>query len=291
MNSRHHRIAGDDRTSNPSDDFDEHDDLEAALSIPGHTRRQTPMTSLSDQVIIVTGAANGIGRAIAQTVAKAGAHAIVTDILFAKAEEAAEQIRAAGGLATALPLDITRPEDAEKVRDRVLKDFGRIDGLVNNAGLDAPYGLAWELGNDEWRHVIEIDLNGAWYCSHAMIPAMRNAGRGRIIFISSLAARLGSPHLSPAYATAKAGLIGLTVSLSAQLESSGILVNAITPGPTGNTGRPYSETGRKAYLDAHPMGFGGPEPIAEAVLYLLGTGSSWTSGSVLNVSGGHFRGI
>lgn len=249
------------------------------------------MSALSDQVIIITGAANGIGRAIAEGVSRAGGHAIVTDIDLARAEQTAGEIREAGGGATAMPLDITRPDEAAKVRDTVLAQFGRIDGLVNNAGIDAPHGLAWEIGNDDWRHVIEVDLNGAWYCSHAMIPAMRAAGRGRIVFISSLAARLGSTHLSPAYATAKAGLIGLTVSLSAQLESSGILVNAITPGPTGNTGRPYSEAGRKAYVEAHPMGFGGPEPIAEAVLYLLGPGSAWTSGSVMNVSGGHFRGI
>ncbi|MCD2184765.1 SDR family NAD(P)-dependent oxidoreductase [Rhizobium sp. GN54] len=249
------------------------------------------MSPLKEHVIIVTGAARGIGKTIAETVARQGGHVIVTDILTDGAEAVAAGITASGGSATAFTLDITRPEDAEAVAGKILERFGRIDGLVNNAALDAPHGRAWEIGTAEWRHVIEVDLNGAWYCSRAVIPAMRTQRRGRIVFISSIAARLGSPHLSPAYSTAKAGLIGLTVSLSAQLESDGILVNAITPGPTGNTGAAYSEAGRKAYLDAHPLGFGGPEPIANAVAFLLGPGSGWTSGAVMNVSGGHFRGI
>ncbi len=249
------------------------------------------MNPLKDQVILVTGAARGIGKSIAETVARQGGHVVATDILADEAEAMAAAIRASGGLATALPLDITSPDQAAEVAAKVVDRFGRIDGLVNNAALDAPHGLAWEIGTEDWRRVIEVDLNGAWYCSRAVIPAMRAQRRGRIVFISSIAARLGSPHLSPAYSTAKAGLIGLTVSLSAQLEADGILVNAVTPGPTGNTGAAYSEAGRKAYLDAHPLGFGGPEPIADAVAFLLGPGSNWTSGAVMNVSGGHFRGI
>jgi 3-oxoacyl-[acyl-carrier protein] reductase len=253
--------------------------------------RRSPMRTLEEQVVIITGAARGIGKSIANSVAKAGGHAIVTDILEGEAEETAAAIRASGGKATALRLDITRPEQAEEIAAAVIERFGRIDALVNNAGLDAPHGKAWEVETDQWRHVIEVDLNGAWYCSRAVIPFMRAAHRGRIVFISSLSARLGDRHISPAYSTAKAGLIGLTVSLSTQLEPDGILVNAITPGPTGNTGSPYSEAGRQAYLAAHPLGFGGPEPIAEAVSFLLGPGSAWTSGAVFNISGGHFRGI
>jgi len=249
------------------------------------------MRSLESQVVIVTGAARGIGRSIARSVAAAGGHAIVTDILEDEAAQVAAAIEAEGGKATAMLLDITRPEEAEAAAAEVMERYGRIDGLVNNAALDAPKGRAWEIDHDSWRRVIEIDLNGAWYCSRAVIPHMRGARRGRIVFISSIAARVGAAHLSPAYATAKAGLVGLTVSLSSQLESDGILVNAVTPGPTGNTGSSYPQAGKQAYLEAHPLGFGGPEPIAEAVAFLLGPGSSWTSGAVFNISGGHFRGI
>ncbi|CAN7634467.1 SDR family NAD(P)-dependent oxidoreductase [Brucella pseudogrignonensis] len=249
------------------------------------------MSVLQDQVVVVTGAARGIGQAIANVVARDGAHVIVADILADEGEAVAEAIRAAGGEATAMTLDITQPDQVADLVKRILNRFGRIDGLVNNAALDAPQGFAWEVDTEDWRRVIEVDLNGAWYCSRAVIPAMRAAKRGRIVFISSIAARQGSPHLSPAYSTAKAGLIGLTISLSAQLEADGILVNAVTPGPTGNTGSPYSEASKNAYLASHPLGFGGAQPIADAVAFLLGPASCWTSGAVFNISGGHFRGI
>jgi 3-oxoacyl-[acyl-carrier protein] reductase len=102
---------------------------------------------------------------------------------------------------------------------------------------------------------------------------------------------MGDLVTSPAYAAAKAGLIGLTVSLSAQLEGDGILVNAITPGPTGDTGRPMAPERRRDYDAAHPLGTGGAQPIADGVRHLLGPGGAWTSGSVLNISGGQLRGI
>ncbi len=248
------------------------------------------MSPLKQHVIIVTGAARGIGKSIAETVARQGGHVIVTDILTDEAEAVASGIAASGGSATAFTLDITRPEDAEAVAGKILERFGRIDGLVNNAALDAPHGRAWEIGADEWRHVIEVDLNGAWYCSRAVIPAMRMQRRGRIVFISSIAARLGSPHLSPAYSTAKAGLIGLTVSLSAQLESDGILVNAITPGLI------YNDFLRKIYPAEFFDGYaenrslvgrvGRPEDVASLVSFLLSDKAGYITGEVYGISGG-----
>ncbi|RTM08866.1 MAG: SDR family NAD(P)-dependent oxidoreductase [Hyphomicrobiales bacterium] len=249
------------------------------------------MSGFEGKTVIVTGAARGIGRRIAERTAAEGAHVVVADILSDEAAVVAETILSNGGQASHCHLDITDPASASRLADEVLASHGRIDALVNNAGLDAPHGQAWEIDEAHWRHVIEVDLNGAWWCSRAVIPAMMGRRAGRIIFISSLASRIGAPSLSPAYATAKAGLIGLTVSLSSQLEPHGILVNAITPGPTGDTGRPYSDEGRDAYLAAHPLGFGGAQPIAEGVLHLLGKGGEWMSGSILNISGGHFRGI
>ncbi|MER8827494.1 SDR family oxidoreductase [Mesorhizobium sp. M0938] len=249
------------------------------------------MSGLEGKTVIVTGAARGIGRCIAERAAAQGGHVVVADILLDEAAAVAEAIRSGGGQASHSHVDITDPASATRLAEEVLTAHGRIDALVNNAGLDAPHGQAGTIDEAHWRHVIEVDLNGAWWCSRAVIPAMMESRAGRIIFISSLAARVGSPTLSPAYATAKAGLIGLTVSLSSQLEPHGILVNAITPGATGDTGRPYSDEGRQAYLGAHPLGFGGARPIAEGVLHLLGKGGDWMSGSVLNISGGHFRGL
>ena len=112
-----------------------------------------------------------------------------------------------------------------------------------------------------------------------------------MVIISSVAARAGSQIYSPAYAAAKAGLLGLTVGLAVQLEPFGILVNAITPGPTGSTGTPLTETERSEYIAAHPLGFGGAQPIADAVTYLLKGSGDWVSGAVMNVNGGDWRGI
>ena len=233
------------------------------------------MTALTGQVVVVTGAARGIGRCIAQTLAAAGAHVVVADILADEAMAVAASIRDEDGAASDHAIDIKNPAAATAMIEAALAAHGRIDALVNNAGLDAPYGNSWETDEAEWRHIIEIDLNGAWWCTRAVIPSMMQRGSGRIVFISSLTARVGSANFSPAYGTAKAGLIGLTVALSAQLEAHGILVNAIAPGATGNTGRPYSEAGRAAYLAANPLGFGGAQPVADGVLYLLGSSGDW----------------
>lgn len=243
------------------------------------------------EVAIITGAARGIGRAIAEKLASNGVHVVVADILYDEALATVEKMKAKGGSATAYHIDISKPANVDGFVKAVIERHGRIDALVNNAGLDAPRGKAWEIDEAHWRHVIEVDLNGAWWCSQAVLPIMIKQKKGRIVFISSLAARLGSTRHSPAYATAKAGLLGLTVSLSSQVEEFGILVNAITPGPTGNTGYPTAEEVKQVYLAQQPLGFGGPEPIAEAAFFLLSGSGNWMSGSVLNVSGGLFRGL
>jgi 3-oxoacyl-[acyl-carrier protein] reductase len=249
------------------------------------------MGSVKDSVVIVTGGAGGIGETISSALANRGAHVVVADIRTDAAESVAARLRAEGLSASAETLDITDPESAAALAESVLHSHGRIDSLVNNAGLDAPHGHPAEIDATHWRHVIDVDLNGAWWCTQAVIPAMVGARTGRIVFISSVAARASGAPISPAYAAAKAGLLGLTVSLATTLERDGILVNAITPGPTGNTGRAFSPEGREAYLAAHPLGFGGPKPIADAVSYLLDDSGDWLSGTVLNVSGGDHRGI
>jgi 3-oxoacyl-[acyl-carrier protein] reductase len=246
---------------------------------------------LTDQVVIVTGAAQGIGRCIAETVAARGARVIVADIAAELGAKTAEEVTAKGGLADFRRLDITDPKACTALAAEITRDFGRIDALVNNAGLDGPRGRAWEVEEDAWRHVIEVDLNGPWWCTRAVLPQMIEQRRGRIVFISSIAARVPGITVSPAYATSKAGLLGLTVALSAQVEAFGILVNAIMPGATGNTGYPTPEAEKRAYLDRYPLGFGGTQPIADGVLYLLGKSGDWISGTALNISGGNFRGI
>jgi 3-oxoacyl-[acyl-carrier protein] reductase len=241
-------------------------------------------------VVIVTGAASGIGETIANTLAAEGATVVAADIDGAGAERVAGSLQSAGHRALAVTVDVARLASAEAMALAVRDEFGRIDALVNNGGLDAQYGHASEIDEDHWRRLIDIDLSGQWWCTKAVLPAMITQRAGRVVFISSSSVFVGGEDVSPAYCAAKAGLIGLTVGLSSQLESHGILVNCLMPGPTGTTGTPMKDEHVGPYLAAHPLGFGGPQPAADAVSYLLGRSGDWVSGAVLNVSGGRLRG-
>jgi NAD(P)-dependent dehydrogenase (short-subunit alcohol dehydrogenase family) len=173
--------------------------------------------------------------------------------------------------------------------DQAIALHGHVDALINNAGLDEPPGRAWELGPEHWIDVIDTNLSGQWWCTMAVLPHMLARRTGRIVFISSVSARRASRSGSVAYNASKAGLIGLTIALSAQVETGGVLVNAIAPGPTG-TGNIMTSSQLKAYEALYPLGVVGPEPVAHACGYLIGPGGDWLSGTVLNVSGGGWRG-
>lgn len=245
--------------------------------------------ALENRICLITGAAQGIGRSIAEHLCRAGASAVLADVQTDKSEAVARELRASGHTANAIAVDIRELEAAREMVAQTLALHGRIDVLINNAGLDHPPGFTWELGPQHWNDVIDIDLTGQWWCTMAVLPHMIAKKSGRIIFISSVAARRGGTSGSVAYNAAKAGLIGLTIGLSAQLESSGILVNAIAPGPTG-TGPAMTPQQIDAYREIYPMGIVGPEPVARACEYLIGPGGDWISGAVLNVSGGGWRG-
>jgi NAD(P)-dependent dehydrogenase (short-subunit alcohol dehydrogenase family) len=245
---------------------------------------------LSGKVVIVTGAAGGIGSCISQFFAACGASLLLADIRVAECAELAKSLQRQGHRATAIAVDVVDPVSAENMVSVTIKEFGLIDVLINCAGIDAPRGLAWELNDQHWRRVIDADLSGSWWCSKAVIPHMIERRSGRIIFIGSVAARRGNRSTSVAYNAAKAGLNGLTIGLAKQLEPYGILVNTVAPGPTGNTGEPMTEEEVAAENAQYPLGLGGPEPIAHACLYLARNSGNWVSGSVLNVSGGRWQG-
>jgi NAD(P)-dependent dehydrogenase (short-subunit alcohol dehydrogenase family) len=257
-----------------------------------HTEeREEPVTGrLRDTVAVVTGGAQGIGECIATRFAREGAWVLIGDIQDAKAERVAAAMRDEGLEVEAAPLDVREPDSANSLMAGAVERWGRIDVLVNNAGLDAPPGLPWAICEDEWREVIDTDLSGPWWCTRAVLPTMMERRRGRIIFISSGSARIGAPEISVAYNAAKAGVVGLTVGLAVHLEPYGILVNAVAPGPTG-TGTPMTSEERAAYERDFPLGIVGPEPVAQACLYLAAESGDWVSGSVLNVSGGWWRGF
>jgi len=245
---------------------------------------------LDGAVVIVTGGAQGIGECIATFFARDGAQVLIGDIQEQKASLVAARLREESLVAESAPLDIRDPGSAASLMATAVDRWGRIDVLVNNAGLDAPPGEPWAIGEDEWRAVVDTDLSGPWWCTRAALPHMMARRAGRIIFISSGSARIGDPYISVAYNAAKAGLTGLTVGLAVHLEPYGILVNAIAPGPTG-TGTPMTSEERAGHERAFPLGVGGPEPVAHACLYLAKESGDWVSGSVLNVSGGWWRGF
>jgi 3-oxoacyl-[acyl-carrier protein] reductase len=245
---------------------------------------------LADRVVVVTGAAQGIGEAIAREMAREGATLFVADLQEERVGGVADSIRDDGGDASSSFVDVADPDSARAMIAACLDRHGRVDVLVNNAGIDAPPGRAWEIDEDHWRRVIGTNLSGAWWCTSAVLSHMLDRRAGKIIFISSGSARIGDQSISVAYNASKAGLIGLTIGMSVHVEPFGVLVNAIAPGYTG-TGQPMSAAEIAAFEAAHPLGLGGPGPIAEACVYLAASSGDWISGAVLNVSGGWVRGM
>ena len=245
-------------------------------------------TRLDGEVAIVTGAAQGIGRGIANVLAEAGARIVIGDLQDASAT--AEEIRAAGGEAVTTVMDTSSPDDARALVDLALKEYGRLDILVNNAGIDAPPGNAWDLPDDEWRRTIDVNLSGVFYCSRAALKPMLEAGKGCIVSLSSQAARQGSKGGSPAYNASKAGVLGLMVALSAQVADRGVRVNAVMPGLVESRDFGWTPEEWEANERAYPLGRGKPRDIGEAIRYLVSPASRWVSGMALQIHGGHQTG-
>jgi len=242
---------------------------------------------LDGQVAIVTGAAQGIGRGIALVLAGAGACVVIGDLQ--DATETVREIETDGGRAVGMVMDVSRSDEADGLVEFTLRRYGRLDILVNNAGIDAPRGNAWDLPDAEWRRTIDVNLSGVFYCSRAALQPMLAAGRGAIVNMSSQVARVGRPHLSPAYNASKAGVIGLTVAFSAQVADRGVRVNAIMPGLVESRDFGWSSEDRAARVREYPLGLGTPQDIGEAVLYLVSPASRWVSGTALQIAGGYQR--
>lgn len=241
-------------------------------------------------VAIVTGAAQGIGEAIARSLAASGASVMVADIQDGRAHEVAASICNDGYAAVGHHVDVADANSAEHLVKATISAFGRVDALVNNGALDAQPGEPWEVEDEQFRRLIDIDLSGQWWCTKAVLPTMMAQQAGRIVMVSSSSIFVGGHGLSVGYRAAKSGLVGLTVSLSSQMEKHGILVNCLVPGATGSTGTPMDPKDVPAFLDDHPLGFGGTQPMVDAVEYLLGSSGDWVSGTIMNVTGGRVRG-
>lgn len=240
---------------------------------------------LTGQVALVTGASRGIGRAIALELASSGAEVVVN---FAASAEAAEAvvaaITAAGGRAWSHRADVSREEEVEGMVKQVLERSGRLDVLVNNAGITRD-GLLMRMKTADWQSVIDLNLTGVFLCSRAVCRSMLKARSGRIINITSVVGLMGNPGQAN-YSAAKAGVIGLTRSTAAELASRGVTVNAVAPGFIASDMTRDLDVER--IQEAIPLGrLGQPEDVAGVVRFLAADpAAAYMTGQVLQVDGG-----
>jgi 2-hydroxycyclohexanecarboxyl-CoA dehydrogenase len=244
---------------------------------------------LNSKVAIVTGSAQGIGRAIALRLAAEGAKVAVADIDFSGAQRTAGEIKDAGGTAVGVKLDVTRLEDALAAVDAAERNLGPIDVLVNNAGWDVvePFVASTP---ETWDKVIAINFRGVLNCCKAIAPRMQARKHGKIVSISSDAARVGSTG-EAVYAGCKAAIIGFSKTLARELARDGISVNVVCPGPTETALLRNAMAGRPGVLDAMAKGIpmrrlGQPDDLAGAVAFFASPDSDYATGQVLSVSGG-----
>lgn len=244
--------------------------------------------ALAGQVVLVTGGGRGIGAAIARACAGAGADVAIG---YLDSDEGAEavvaSITALGRRARAFPADVTDPGAVAGMVAGVLDHFGRLDSLVNNAGI-MPEGSVVDLSLEEWRRVIDVDLTGAFICSQAVLPDMLARGSGNIVMISSRLGQIGFAGLSH-YAAAKAGLLALTKSMAKELGSAGIRVNAVAPGVTVTdmtTDIVEGEVGRKRLAELPAGRFATADEVAASVVFLISDAAALFHGQTLCPNGG-----
>jgi 3-oxoacyl-[acyl-carrier protein] reductase len=243
---------------------------------------------MANRIAFITGASRGIGRACAIALSAGGAKVVLAARQRDKLEEVAAEIRSAGGEAFVVPIDLASPDSIKEAFSKASKEFGRIDILINNAGLTRD-GLALRMKREDWDAVIQTNLSGSFFCIQQVMPAMVRERWGRIVNITSVVGESGNAGQAN-YAASKAGLIGLTKSLAQELASRNITVNAVAPGfvETDMTASLSDELKAKITESVPLKRIGKPEDIAAAVKFLAGDDASYITGHVLDVNGGMF---
>jgi len=240
------------------------------------------MNRFADQPAVVTGGASGLGLGIVERLVAEGARVAVWD-----ADPAVPDKAKAAGAAFALRLDVTDAAAVERAAEETVERLHGIQILVASAGITGPNGPAWEYPLDQWRRVIDINVNGLYYCNRAVVPHMLRGGSGRIVNIASVAGKEGNPNAA-AYSTSKAAVIGLTKSLGKELAETAIRVNCVTPAAVATPLFDQMSEAQIAYmLSKIPMKrFGTVPEVAALVAWLCSAECSFSTGGVFDISGG-----
>ncbi len=244
--------------------------------------------NMANRIAFVTGASRGIGRACALALSAGGAKVVLAARQLDKLEQVAAEIRAAGGEAFVVPIDLASQDSIKEAFSKASKEFGRIDILINNAGLTRD-GLAMRMKRDDWDAVLQTNLSGSFFCIQQVLPPMVRERWGRIVNITSVVGESGNAGQAN-YAASKAGLIGLTKSLAQELASRNITVNAVAPGfvETDMTASLSDELKAKITESVPLKRIGRPEDVAAAVKFLAGDDAGYITGHVLDVNGGMY---
>ena len=246
------------------------------------------MADLTGRVALVTGAGRGMGRASAERIAADGARVVVNDLDETRAEEVADRLAADGAEAVGVAADVADAADVRRLVDTTRERFGDVDILVNNAGVLRRTGIL-ALEEDEWDLVLNVNLKGTYLCTRAVLPAMKEAGWGRVVNISSSAGRsvstLGGPH----YTTAKAAVLGFTRAVAKEMAPFGITLNAVCPGlvNTEMVSEVITSAEVRDYADSFPIKrLAEPQEVAELVAFLASDRAAYITGASLDINGG-----
>ncbi len=239
------------------------------------------------RVAVITGGARGIGYATADVLARDGHAVVIADIDPGAGEDAAERLRAAGRSALSVPTDVADRASVEAMVRTLLERLGRIDVLVNNAGIAGRVAPLHEVTEPEWDTLIAIDLKSVYLCCRAVLPHMLERQRGAIINVASVAGKEGNPNMAP-YSTAKAGIIGLTKAVAKEVAQRGVRVNAVAPATAETDILKTLSPEAIDYMKSRiPMGrFCRVEEIAEVIAFLASDKASFVTGQTYDVSGG-----
>ncbi len=242
---------------------------------------------MTQRVVIVTGAASGIGAAITRRLSADGWIVVAADLDLDGATRLADEGAALNRTVRPFIVDVAIEQSVREMVGAVRAEFGRIDALVNNAGIAGWSAPSWELPSGEWERVVGVNMSGTYYGCRAVIPHLLEAGWGRIVNVASIAGKEGNPNAVP-YSASKAGVIGLTKAIAKEVATRGVLINCVTPAVIETPILEQLTPEHIRYMTSRiPMGrVGQPAEVAALVAWLVSDECSFTTGAVFDISGG-----